>query len=162
MLHIPPGHSWRRIGQLGGHQDPVPVLWMGWRSFTFLMGSVMPVPCAANSLCPPNSRCFKMLPGVLATSVRSNSLQKVRFWCLTNCGTRCQTFRLPQGVHFPPDLARDHGSIPPSPARPTAVLSQARHVAAGAGCCWHGVFAEAEPLLPVPPAQRGARGGNCC
>lgn len=51
---------------LGRDQHPVAVSWRGWRSLISMTGSVVPVPRAANRLCPPNSRCSQIHPHVRA------------------------------------------------------------------------------------------------
>lgn len=67
---------------------------------------------------------------------------------------------IPRLCFSPLDAVRDDGSTSPSPASPAVPLAKA-----GAGCAWQGALgrelAKAELLLPVPPAQRGTRGGNC-
>lgn len=147
---------------LGWDRDPVPVLWMGWRSFVLMMGSVMLVPWAANKphQTPGASRCSQVHLHFRAS--RPNFLEKVRFRCLTDCGTTVPDAKLsarPRACNSPLDLVRDHGSISPNPPNPAAAFGQARCIAAGTGCFRHGVC-RGKTVPPCPP--RPVRRGNCC
>lgn len=92
------GHPWSHPTT---RKHPIRVFWRGSRSLILMTGSVAPIPWAANRLCPPDSRCFKVLPGT-STHLCSGTNCVLRFWCLTNSGTTAPGAKLcfPQGVHF--------------------------------------------------------------
>lgn len=142
------GHPWSCPTT---RKHPVPVFWRGSRSLILMTGSVTPIPWAANRLCPPDSRCFKVLPGT-STHLCSgtNCVLKVRFWCLTNSGTTAPGAKLcfPQGVHFPPGSWLGPWQHLPSPVCPAAALGQARSFRHGVG--------RGRAAPPCPPRAEGS------
>lgn len=145
------------LGQLEGsplepshHQEaPSPCVLEGSRSLILMTGSVTPIPWAANRLCPPDSRCFKVLPGT-STHLCSGTNCVLRFWCLTNSGTTAPGAKLcfPQGVHFPPGSWLGPWQHLPSPECPAAALGQARSFRHGVG--------RGRAAPPCPPRAEGS------
>lgn len=140
-------------GALGWDQGAVPVLWMGWRIFTLTMGSVMPVSWGTNGLHPPNSRCFKVLPGAFTLLCLYTEFFAESAVLMPDC-TRCQAFCFPQGVHFsrrPHMGPRYH--LPESGSRPwPSPLHGGRCAVLSARC-----LPRQSRSSPSPP-RRGERG----